>query len=44
MKHTVGCLKQHRQAPVGVWLFLMALIPDMPGLFVWVWVGLVCVV
>ena len=34
MKHTVGCLKQHRQAPVGVWLFLMALIPDMPGLFV----------
>ena len=29
MKHTVGCLKQHRWAPVGFGLFLMALIPEM---------------
>ena len=45
-KHTVGCLKQHHHAPVGVWLFLMALIPetsDAPYV-AGVWVGLVCVV
>ena len=46
MKHTVGCLKQHRQA-FGFGCFFLALIPETPGCGLYgrgVWVGLVCVV